>query len=151
MLLCVQLYPTLCNPMDYSLPGSSVPWISQARILEWVAMPSSLQGGFQPRDRTCVSCIAGGLFTNWATREACSILYIFIYNINLINNIPYSNYRHRFVYTCLFNTCYIFKICVCVCVCVCVYKHLFHVLPTILWGRHCVPVELSWEEVVHWQ
>ena len=32
---------TLCDPVDYSLPGSSVHGISQARILEWVAMPSS--------------------------------------------------------------------------------------------------------------
>ena len=38
----------LCNPMDYSLPGSSVHGILQARILEWVAMPSS-RGSPQPR------------------------------------------------------------------------------------------------------
>ena len=37
----LQLCPTLCNPMDYSLPGSSVHGILQARILEWVSMPSS--------------------------------------------------------------------------------------------------------------
>ena len=30
---------TLCDPIDHSPPGSSVHWISQARILEWVAMP----------------------------------------------------------------------------------------------------------------
>ena len=36
-----QLCPTLCNPMDCSLPGSSVQGILQARILEWVAMPFS--------------------------------------------------------------------------------------------------------------
>ena len=34
----LQLGPTLCNPMDCSLPGSSVHGILQARILEWVAM-----------------------------------------------------------------------------------------------------------------
>ena len=33
--------PTLCNPMDYSPPGSSIHGILQARILEWVAMPCS--------------------------------------------------------------------------------------------------------------
>ena len=33
--------PTLCDPIDGSPPGSSVPGILQARILEWVAMPSS--------------------------------------------------------------------------------------------------------------
>ena len=61
----LQLYPTLCNPMDYSLPGSSVHGILQARILEWVAMPSS-RGTSQPRDQTCVSwesCTAGEFFT----------------------------------------------------------------------------------------
>ena len=42
--------------------------ILQARRLEWVVMPSSW-GSSQPRDRTRVSCIAGGFFTNWATRE----------------------------------------------------------------------------------
>jgi len=36
-----QLCPTLYNPMDYSLPGSPVHGILWARILEWVAMPSS--------------------------------------------------------------------------------------------------------------
>ena len=51
--------------MDYSLPGSSVHGILQARILEWVAMPSS-RGSSWPRDQTYVSCVpalAGGLFT----------------------------------------------------------------------------------------
>ena len=43
--------------------------ILQARILEWVAMPSS-RGSSWPRDRTQVSCIAGGFFTVWATKEA---------------------------------------------------------------------------------
>ena len=42
--------------------------ILQARMLEWVAMPSS-RGSSQPRDRTQVSRIAGGFFTVWATRE----------------------------------------------------------------------------------
>ena len=45
---------TLCDPMDCSLPGSSVHGISQARILEWVAMSSS-RGSSQPRDQTLVS------------------------------------------------------------------------------------------------
>ena len=53
---------TLCDPMDCSPPGSSAHWILQARILEWVAMPSS-RGSTRPRDQThvsCSSCIAGG-------------------------------------------------------------------------------------------
>ena len=52
--------------MDCSPPGSSVPGILQARILEWVAISFS-RGSSQPRNRTPVSCIAGKFFTNWAT------------------------------------------------------------------------------------
>ena len=46
--LVTQSCLTLCNPVDCSPPGSSVHGILQARILEWVAMPSS-RGSFQPR------------------------------------------------------------------------------------------------------
>ena len=52
----LQSCPALCDPMDCSLPGSSVHGILQARILEWVALPSS-RGSSQPRDLTCVSCL----------------------------------------------------------------------------------------------
>ena len=45
--------------------------ILQARILEWVAMPSSRGSSSQTRDQTQVSSTAGGFFTIWATREAC--------------------------------------------------------------------------------
>ena len=57
----LQSCPTLCNPMDYSLPGSSVHGILQARILERVAIASS-RGSSQPRDGTQVSLIAGRFF-----------------------------------------------------------------------------------------
>ena len=60
---------TLCNPMDYSPPVSSVQGIFQERILEWVAISFS-RGFSQPRDRTQVSCTAGGFFTLWVIREA---------------------------------------------------------------------------------
>ena len=49
----LQLCPTLWDPMDCSLPGSSVHGISQARILEWIAM-LSFRGSSQPRDQTHV-------------------------------------------------------------------------------------------------
>ena len=55
--------------MDYSLPGSSIHGILQARILEWVAISFS-RGSSQPRDQTQVSGIGGGRFNLWATREA---------------------------------------------------------------------------------
>ena len=49
----LQLCTTLCNPVDCTPPGSSVLGILQARILEWVAMPSS-RGYSHPKDRTSV-------------------------------------------------------------------------------------------------
>ena len=55
--------PTLCNPMDCRRPGSSVCRISQARILEQVAISFS-RGSSGSRDQTRVSCTAGGFFTN---------------------------------------------------------------------------------------
>ena len=59
---------TLCNPMDCSLPGSSVHGIFQAGVLEWVAISFSRRSS-QPKDWTQVSCAVGRCFTIWATRE----------------------------------------------------------------------------------
>ena len=58
-----QLSLTLCHPIPYTVHGTL-----QARILEWVAFPFSRSS--RPRNRTGVSCTAGGCFTNWAIREA---------------------------------------------------------------------------------
>ena len=60
---------TLCDPMDCSLPGSSVHGIFQARVLECIAISFS-RGSSGPRNWTRVSCIAGRRLTVWATREA---------------------------------------------------------------------------------
>ena len=71
-VLVAQSYPTLCDPMDCSLPGSSVPGILQARILERVAISSS-RGSSQFRDQihvSCISCIGRQLLYHWATWEA---------------------------------------------------------------------------------
>ena len=57
-----QSCPVLCDPMDCSLPGSSVHGIFQARVLEWAAISFS-RGSSQPRDRTWVSCMANRCFT----------------------------------------------------------------------------------------
>ena len=57
-LSCMQLF---CNPLDHSLPGSSVHRISQSRILKWVAISIS-KGSSRPRDGNCVS------FTSWTGR-----------------------------------------------------------------------------------
>ena len=85
-----QLYPTLFDTMDCSLPGSSLhgilpPWdspsmgfslhgILQARVLEWVAIAFS-RGSSWPRDWTQVSRIPGRGFNLWATREAPKVDY----------------------------------------------------------------------------
>ena len=62
--------PTPCDPMDYTVHG-----VVQARILEWVAFPSS-RGSSQPRDRRQVSHTAGRFFTSWATREWALNMYL---------------------------------------------------------------------------
>ena len=69
VVLVAQSCPTLCIAMDCSPPGSSVHWIPQASILEWVAICFS-RGSSRPRNRTQVSCTAGRFFTTWATRQA---------------------------------------------------------------------------------
>ena len=68
----LQSCPTLCDPMDYSPIGSSDHGILQARILEWVSMPSS---GSLPNPRiepvSCMSpALAGGFFTTSTIWEA---------------------------------------------------------------------------------
>ena len=64
--------PTLCNPMDCTPPGSSVHGILQARILEWVAMPSS-RGFSRPRIKPMFlvsPALANGFVTTSTTWEA---------------------------------------------------------------------------------
>ena len=88
-----QSHPTLCDPTDCSPPGSSVHEILQARILEWVPIPSS-RWSSRPRDQTHISCIAGGFFTHWPTWEA------------LIQPCSYPN---RIKVTTLFLVCHSFQ------------------------------------------
>ena len=64
----LQLCLTLCDPIDGSPPGSSVPGILQARVLEWVAIPFS-RGSPIPWNQTWVFHTAVRFFTIWATRE----------------------------------------------------------------------------------
>jgi len=68
-----QSCPTLWDPIDCNLPGSSVHGIFQARILEWVSISFS-RGYSPPRDRTQVSRTAGRLFAVWATGEPQDIV-----------------------------------------------------------------------------
>ena len=58
----------LCDPMDCGPPGSTVYGILQERILEWVDISIS-RLSFRPRDRTDISCVAGGFFTSEPPRR----------------------------------------------------------------------------------
>ena len=94
MLSCFSHVCLFATLMDYSLPGSSVHRILQARILKWAAMPSS-RGSSQTRDWTCVSLtLVGGNFTSsttWETRQwqymSCFPKYILGWRIIFKNHI----------------------------------------------------------------
>ena len=78
--MCTQSCPTLCDPMEYSLPGSSAHGILQARILEWVAITCSRGSSWQ-RDLTCISyitCIGMWILYHWATWEALTYTHFYI-------------------------------------------------------------------------
>ena len=96
--LVAKLCPILCNPMDYCPPGSSVPGILQARILEQVAISFS-RGSFQPRDQIHISHAAGSpfiseppalfIFSNYLSKIKKKKLYInFLYFLD--NNILFK-------------------------------------------------------------
>ena len=69
VVLVIQSWPTLCNPLDCSLPDSSCLGILQAKLLEWVGIPFSRRSP-QISIQTWVSCITGRFFSVWTTREA---------------------------------------------------------------------------------
>ena len=71
-----QLCLILGDPMDCSLPGSSIHGIFQARTLEWVAMSSS-RGSSRPRDRTgvsYVSCLGRHVLCHWHHLSTATVL-----------------------------------------------------------------------------
>ena len=71
-VLVAQSYRTLCDPMDYNPPGSSIHGIFPARILEWVAISYSRVSS-RPRDQThisCILCIGRWILYHWTTWEA---------------------------------------------------------------------------------
>ena len=93
-----QSCPTLCDPMECSLPGFSVHGIFQARVLEWVAISFSRRSSW-PRDWTQVSCIVSRRFTVWATREIhlCqSVLLIFSYKSCVVYGLTSKSLIHFF-------------------------------------------------------
>ena len=100
-----QSCPTLCDSMDYIVHG-----IPQARILEWVAFPFSRRSS-QPRDRTQVSHIAGGFFTNCAIKEAllwfeCGLIITWSNIISAITGINALGWK-RNLHSCGYRTIYL--------------------------------------------
>ena len=75
-----QSYPTICNPIDYSPPGSSVHGILQARYGSGLPLHFS-RGSSRPCDQAWISCIAGWFFTTWATKEALSMFAAALFTI----------------------------------------------------------------------
>ena len=81
MCVCAQLCPTLCDPMDCNPPGFSVHGILQARILEWVAISSSM-GSSQPRIKPTspvAPALADGYFTTSISNCYRITQYFYIY------------------------------------------------------------------------
>ena len=77
----LKLCLTLCDPVDLSPPGSSVHGILQARILEWVAVPSSRESLMSP-------ALAGRFFTPSATWEAhVSFVYTYIFTHEQVGDV----------------------------------------------------------------
>ena len=104
--------PTLCDPMDRSLPWSSVHGISQARILEWVAISFS-RGSFWPRDWTRASSIGRQILYHWVTRVfiPCAVQYILVAvcfismnNLYLLTS-PCPTCKSLGCYCCCFELC----------------------------------------------
>ena len=87
----VQSCLTICDPMDYILPVSSLHGIFQARILEWVAKPSS-RGSSKPWDQTPVSCVSciGRKIIYYTTWEALPLLTLLIADTKLLPLVPNS-------------------------------------------------------------
>ena len=126
-MLATQSFPTLCEPMDCSLPGSYVHGILQARILEWVVIPFC-RGNSLPRDQTQVSHTVGRFFTIWATREAISdTIFVFLWitslsviisrSIHVFANGIISFFSYGWV---IFHYIYLY-------ICIYIYLYTYHV------------------------
>ena len=73
-----QSCPTLCDPMDCSLPGFSIHGILQARILEWIAISFSRRSSW-PRDWTQVSHLVGRCFNHLSHQGSLKLGTDYVY------------------------------------------------------------------------
>ena len=88
-----QSCPTFCDPMDYSLPGSSIHGIFQARVLEWVAISFSRVSSW-PRDRTHIWCIGKQIFTTEPPGKTTYIYMSILFNPQDILDIGSVQFSH---------------------------------------------------------
>ena len=108
-VLLSRSYPTLREPMDYSLQGSSVHGIFLSRMLEWVAIPFS-RGSSWPRNWSWASHVAGRFFTAWLTRAFQVALVVSVGHITDSGSIPGSErssggrHGNPLQYSCLENS-----------------------------------------------
>ena len=116
--------------MDSSLWGFSVHGTSQARLMEQVVISFS-RGSSQPKNRTNVSCIAGGFLH-------CRWIYLPLsYQASL--KIPYKT-EHIYICVCVYVYMYV---CVCVCIYIYIYKERYKSrVVSLVWSQY---PDLSWE------
>ena len=99
----VKPYPTLCDSLDSSPPGCSVHGISQARILDWVAISSSKESS-QTGDLTHVSCICRCILYNCTANTVivpkfCLFLFCNFLSYSIISHRPASNHKSNEEFT----------------------------------------------------
>ena len=108
----LQSYPTPCDPKDFSPPGSAVHGILQARILKWVAIPSSR-----------------GSFPNQGSNQGLPLCRRFLYRLS---------YQGSYVYVCMsLYTGMCVYVCLCIWVCVCMHYGYVYVCMS-LYMRMCM-------------
>ena len=108
-----QSCPTFRDPIDCSLPGSSI-HIFQARILEWVAVSISWRSS-RPRDWTQVSHTVGRRFTIWAItfRSLIHFEFIFMYGVRKCSNFILLNVAVQYCSTTYWRDCLFSVVCSC--------------------------------------
>ena len=123
-----QSCPTLWDPMDHSLPGSSVPGTLQVRALEWVAV--SFSRSSQPRDRTWVSRTASRGLTIWASRVLHFLNQDGMSRCNLLD-LAWIPQTHIY-----------YKLCCCCCCCCCCCYWVTSVVSDSAWPHTRQPTRL---------
>jgi len=138
--LVTKLCLTLCNPMDCSSPGSSIHGISQAMMLEWVAISFPRVSSW-PKDRTWVSCIAGGVFTTepplipnnsvqfqreTAAKVQVSVWIIVCLHMHEVRSVHMSVSMSLCICSCVFEYIWVcvYELCPCIWMCICVHMSL---------------------------